>query len=86
MNLLNIGKNNQIKQIFISGTNGLTASYGGWDQLLIHVSETLSSTYKVTCHGSIFDVDPSKEGKFRANIKLFNCSATAPPPIIITRL
>ena len=67
----NLIKTKKIKQkIFISGTNGLTAQYGGWDQLIRNVSEKLSEEYKVICHGSFFDANPELEKLFKSKVKL----------------
>ncbi len=63
------------KRVFISGTNGLTAQYGGWDQLLRNVSERLAEEFEVICHGSFKDADPSLTNKYKSKIKLFKISA-----------
>ncbi len=43
---------NKTNKIFLSGTNGLPGRYGGWDNLLLHLSRRLSKNYKVICHTS----------------------------------
>lgn len=40
------------KKVFLSGTNGLPGRYGGWDNLLLFLSEKLSKSYQVICHTS----------------------------------
>ena len=62
-------------KIFISGTNGLTAQYGGWDQLIRNVSEKLSEEYFVTCHGNFYDANSKLETQFKSKVKLFKIGA-----------
>ena len=64
-------KNSKKSKIFISGTNGLTAQYGGWDQLIRNVSEKLSEEYLVTCHGSFYDANPELDKRYKSKVKLF---------------
>lgn len=64
-----------LKKVFISGTNGLTAQYGGWDQLIRNVSELLTDYYDVICHGSFFDANSESIKKFKSKEKLFKINA-----------
>ncbi len=68
-------KNSKKSKIFISGTNGLTAQYGGWDQLIRNVSEKLSEEYLVTCHGSFYDANSELDKKYKSKVKLFKIRA-----------
>lgn len=73
---------NKKQKIFISGTNGLTAQYGGWDQLIRNVSEKLSEEYEVICHGSFFDANTELESLFKSRVKLFKLKANGASSII----
>ncbi|MFV8366702.1 DUF1972 domain-containing protein [Flavobacterium sp. XS1P27] len=44
-----------MKKIAIIGTNGLPGRYGGWDQLLNHLTSTLRSEYEITVYTSSFN-------------------------------
>ena len=68
-------KNSNKTKIFISGTNGLTAQYGGWDQLIRNVSEKLSEEYLVICHGSYYDANSELDKKYKSKVKLFKIRA-----------
>ncbi len=71
---MKISKKTKIK-LFISGTNGLTAQYGGWDQIIRNVSEKLSEEYNVICHGSFYDANNDLNKRFRSKVKLFKIKA-----------
>ena len=75
-----LNKKFNTKSIYISGTNGLTANYGGWDNLLKNIISKLSLEYDVICHGSF---DDAKEYKSSiANLKLFRIKANGIQSII----
>jgi glycosyltransferase involved in cell wall biosynthesis len=69
-------------KIFLSGTNGLPGKYGGWDQLLSHLSLYLSENYCVTVHTSVYDSEPGLEYHDGAFIKIINLSANGASSII----
>ena len=43
------------KKIAIIGTNGLPGRYGGWDQLLNHLTKQLNTKYEITVYTSSFN-------------------------------
>ena len=56
--------NNKFKKnkIAIIGTNGLPGRYGGWDQLLNHLTAELNETYSISVYTSSYDaVDGIRE-------------------------
>ena len=69
-------------KIYISGTNGLTAQYGGWDQIIRGVSEKLSEEYSVICHGSFYDANAQLNKRFRSKVKLFKIQANGVSSVI----
>jgi len=46
------------KRIAIIGTNGLPGKYGGWDQLLNHLTANLNKQYEITVYTSKFNAVP----------------------------
>ena len=49
-------KSNSVKRkIAIIGTNGLPGRYGGWDQLLNHLTDGLRDTYSISVYTSSYD-------------------------------
>lgn len=57
-----MNKNLKKKKIAIIGTNGLPGRYGGWDQLLNHLTADLSNIYSISVYTSSYDaVDGIRE-------------------------
>ena len=73
------------RKICLSGTNGITARYGGWDQLLIHIAIECSNQFDVISHGSQKDHDPSLP-TYGCLIKLFNLPANGIMSVIFDLL
>jgi glycosyltransferase involved in cell wall biosynthesis len=48
----------KLKKLAIIGTNGLPGKYGGWDQLLNHLTANLSNQYDITVYTSKFNAVP----------------------------
>ena len=44
-----------MKKIAIIGTNGLPGRYGGWDQLLNHLTSSLSNKYEIVVYTSSYN-------------------------------
>ncbi len=49
------------KKIAIIGTNGLPGRYGGWDQLMEHLTKNLASTYNFTVYCSSFNYENKRK-------------------------
>lgn len=57
-----MNKINNKKKIAIIGTNGLPGRYGGWDQLLNHLTSNLKEAYSISVYTSSYDaVDGIRE-------------------------
>lgn len=56
------------KKVGIIGTNGLPGKYGGWDQLVIHLTTHLKSDFEFIVYTSYTNI--SKETKFYQDTKL----------------
>ena len=69
-------------KIFLSGTNGLPGRYGGWDQLLSHLSRHLSTSHDVVVNTSIFDAEPGVTYCDGALIDIINYQANGPQSIL----
>ena len=69
-------------QVFLSGTNGLPGRYGGWDQLLSHLSRHLSKSYDVIVHTSSYDAVPGMTHCDGARIDIIGFNANGPSSIV----
>tara|TARA_Y100001968_G_scaffold263348_1_gene251918 strand:- start:1055 stop:2179 length:1125 start_codon:yes stop_codon:yes gene_type:complete len=72
-NFFSLNKQKSTRSIYLSGTNGLTANYGGWDNLLKNVASKLSIDYNIICHGSYSDANEYSSSI--AKLKLFKIKA-----------
>lgn len=63
------------KTIGIIGTNGLPGNYGGWDQLVIHLTKNLKDRFSFIVYTSYKDVVPDYKGHNGAKIKVLNFKA-----------
>ena len=72
-NFFSLNRQKKTSSIYISGTNGLTANYGGWDNLLQNLASKLSIDYNVVCHGSYYDANEYYSSI--AKLKLFRIKA-----------
>jgi glycosyltransferase involved in cell wall biosynthesis len=70
------------KSIFLSGTNGLPGRYGGWDQLLSHLADALSSKREVIVHTSVYDSTPGVTISHGAQVDIIGLSANGSSSII----
>ena len=68
--------------ICLSGTNGLPGRYGGWDQLLSHLSSHLSQSYEVYVHTSLVDSEPGLKTCDGASIDIVRYKANGPQSIL----
>lgn len=71
-----------MSKVFLSGTNGLPGRYGGWDQLLSHLSRELSNSCDVIVHTSSFDCEPGLTHCDGATIQIIRCRANGPQSIL----
>ena len=71
-----------IRKIYLSGTNGLPGRYGGWDQLLSHLSRYLSTDDSVFVHTSTYDAEPGLKTCDGAHIDLINYKANGASSIL----
>lgn len=64
------------KSIAIVGSNGLPGRYGGWDQLLEHIVDSLASDFEITVYASKFHYDTHPEKYNGAKIVYLPLKAT----------
>lgn len=67
-------KKSQIN-IGVVGANGLPASYGGWDQLLLHFAKANNPRYKYTIFSSVKTATLGEKTYLNANIEVVNLDA-----------
>jgi glycosyltransferase involved in cell wall biosynthesis len=70
------------KPIFLSGTNGLPGRYGGWDQLLSHLADALSTKRDVVVHTSVCDATPGVTVSHGAKVDIIELSANGSSSIL----
>jgi glycosyltransferase involved in cell wall biosynthesis len=63
------------KKIAIVGTNGLPGRYGGWDQLLNHLTESLSQKYEIVVYTSSYNAVKGLKEFNGAKIKIIPLKA-----------
>lgn len=63
------------KVVGIIGTNGLPGNYGGWDQLVIHLTKNLMEKFSFIVYTSYKDADPDYCDYNGANIKVLRFKA-----------
>ncbi len=61
--------------VAIVGTNGLPGRYGGWDQLLEHITKQLSEDYSFVVYTSSHDAQPGLTEYNQAKLKIVNLKA-----------
>lgn len=67
--------NNNLKKIAIIGTNGLPGRYGGWDQLLNHLTYQLQDEYSITVYTSKYNAVKDLKEFNGARIKIIPLKA-----------
>ena len=65
----------QKKVVGIIGTNGLPGNYGGWDQLVIHLTKNLKDKFSFIVYTSYKDAVPDYNDKNGAKIKVLGFKA-----------
>jgi Glycosyltransferase len=63
------------KRIGIIGTNGLPGKYGGWDQLVHHLTKNLENRFSFTVYTSYSTADTELKVVNGANLKIINFKA-----------
>jgi glycosyltransferase involved in cell wall biosynthesis len=63
------------KKIGIVGTNGLPGRYGGWDQLLNHLTDNLKDRFSFIVYTSYFNAQKGLKEFNRAEIKIIHLKA-----------
>jgi glycosyltransferase involved in cell wall biosynthesis len=69
------------KSIAIIGTNGLPGRYGGWDQLLNHITDHLKEKYSFTVYTSSHNAQPGITEVNGAKLKVIPLKANGPQSV-----
>lgn len=63
------------KKVAIIGTNGLPGKYGGWDQLVDHLTKNLKDQFSFTVYTSFSTADPNLKEYNKAKLKIIKFKA-----------